>query len=110
MNQPDRDDVIAAAILLRVYASLAPESAVRALLAADTTALTQALAETRQQAYEAGFRDGAAYDAGIARQAAIDHRRAVAIALGPTPEELARVRGEAGLPDPRYDHLYRENT
>lgn len=55
------DDVIAHAAVLRLYATLAPERRVQALLMADTAALAMAIAEVRDQAYNDGFRAGQAH-------------------------------------------------
>lgn len=55
-DEVTHDDVVAHAILLRVYAGLSSEQRVKALLAADTMALVAAIAEMRAAAYADGYR------------------------------------------------------
>jgi len=95
-----RDEVTAHAVFLRLYATLAPDRAVHALLLADMPALVKAIAEVHTQAWNAGYRAGreAGYSNGVADGADIDqgHRKAVQTAASiPTLEELRRARGEA---------------
>lgn len=86
-----RDEVIAYAVFHRLYATLAPDRMASALMLADPTAITQALAEVHQHAYDDGYR------AGVAEGAAVDqdHRKAVQVAAAvPSKEELKARRGE----------------
>lgn len=51
-----REEIVATTVFLRLYATLAPESKMRALLAADLTAISQAISETYTHAFNAGYR------------------------------------------------------
>jgi hypothetical protein len=53
-----RDEIVAYTVFHRLYATLAPEQTVRALLAADMPALVKAIAEVHAHAYNTGYRAG----------------------------------------------------
>ncbi len=86
-----RDEVIACTVFLRLYASLSVEEKVHALLAADLSAIAQALAETYQHAFDAGYRVGRR-DADEAHQTAADatNKAAVDAALAEDPDRSYR--------------------
>lgn len=93
------DDVIATSILLRVYAGLAtPESRVKALLAADMEALTQALAEIRETSWREGSIAG--YKLGYAdAEIGTEERRAEQMRYPVPFDELLEARGEERDPE-----------
>lgn len=91
-----REEVIAYAVFHRVYATLAPERLAAALMLADPTAITQALAESSTQAYNAGFRAGQDHEREtLGIEAATVNAKAVAVATGPGKEEMKARRAGA---------------